>query len=279
MTFKKTEEEKEKPEGGDESDSAESLNDDDEDETAKEVIRFKEMPVFRVEDTEGAPLDYEERVITFDVESLPFIEVAKSLGVTVEAGLTLDGSAGWYKNSKKFILMGTANPVVFLHELSHAVDFALPNRKEHDYAYGEVVAELSAAFLASLYGIKYDIAQTKSYIESWSGKGHVAFKVVDALARVEEIYHFIENSKNETRKIKPARRRKAASPRKVEQASVVETFGLFAGPGVKERTQTFNPKTGKWVKRDEKSLTLDLVHFSAHVKRKQNFVLRYVLGR
>ena len=160
----------------------------------KELTSFKLMPVFRVEDTEGAPLDYEGKLKSLDMKHLPLIEVAEKLGVSVQAGLTFNGVAGSYRPSTKVITMGTSAPSVFLHELSHAVDFALPNRK-NDYAFGEVVAELSAAFLGSLYGIQINISNTKAYIESWAGKGHVAFKLMDAMNRVLEIYKFIEMNK------------------------------------------------------------------------------------
>jgi antirestriction protein ArdC len=244
-------------------------------------LRFKLMPVFRVQDTEGAPLDYEARIKSFDVASLPLIEVAMKLGVRVAAGLTLD-CAGFFRPKTKSITLGTANPQVFLHELSHAIDYALPNRRESDYAFGEVVAELSSAFLGSFYGVKVDIASTKAYIESWSGKGHVAFKVMRALQRVEEIYRCIESVAATPKQPKrrtpapagtpgripdetPSRTPKTGAERARKQpvrqwpkAAAAEQPDAVAGddclfsemPPFRGRTQTFNPKTGKWVKRD-----------------------------
>ena len=168
-------------------------------EPSKELTGFRLMPVFRVEDTDGRPLDYEEKLKAFDVKKLPLIDVARKLGVTVRAGLTFDGIAGSFNPGGKRITMGTSAPSVFLHELSHAVDFALPGRKD-DYAFGEVVAELSAAFLGSLYGVQIDIPGTKAYIESWAGKGHVAFRLADAMRRVEEIYRFIDANRTKRRR-------------------------------------------------------------------------------
>jgi hypothetical protein len=169
------------------------------DKAAKTLTGFKLMPVFAVEDTEGGPLDYEERFKALDVEALPLIDVAKSLGVTVQAGLIFDGCAGSFHPVKNRITMGTADSQVFLHELSHAVDNTLPGKSE-DYAFNEVVAELSAAFLGSLYGVKVDIDNTKAYINGWSGKGHAAFKVTDALERVERIYRHIRGIKRKPKK-------------------------------------------------------------------------------
>jgi antirestriction protein ArdC len=175
------------------------------DKDKKALVGFRLMPVFRVEDTEGAALDYEIKAKQLKVKDLPLIEVAKSLGVHVKTGLTKSKSAaGTYANGLKTITMNTENKQVFLHELSHAIDFALPNRKA-DYAFGEVVAELSSAFLGSLYGVPVDLVETRDYIGYWAKKtgehhpGHVAFKVTQALSRVEEIYRFIETKRKKTR--------------------------------------------------------------------------------
>ena len=171
----------------------------------KELAGFRLMPVFRVEDTEGKALDYEIRAKQLKIEDLPLIEVAQSLGVHVKTGpVKSKDAAGSYAARFKTITMNTANKQVFLHELSHAVDFALPNRKA-DYAFGEVVAELSSAFLGSLYGVPVDIPATREYIEYWAKNtgehhpGHAAFKVSQALSRVEEIYRFIEMKRQKLR--------------------------------------------------------------------------------
>jgi antirestriction protein ArdC len=163
-----------------------------ENEEDRETLKgFKAMPVFRVEDTEGEELDYQKRIAEFDPESLPLIDIARSLGVTVSAGLTGEAS-GFYAPALKAIIMGCDDGQVFLHELSHAVDRALPGYKD-DYAFKEVVAELSSAFLASLYGAGVNIDNTTAYIQGWVGKGHVAFQVTAALERVEAIYHYVQS--------------------------------------------------------------------------------------
>jgi hypothetical protein len=155
---------------------------------------FKVMPVFRVEDTEGTSLDYQLAMRAFDVASLPLIEVATSLGVKVNAGLLPSSYSGSFNRRTKQIILGTDNPQTFLHELSHAIDSSLPNQRD-DYAFCEIVAELSSCFLGSLFGVKTNIGSTKAYIESYAGKGHVAFRITEALGRVEEIYRYIEFSR------------------------------------------------------------------------------------
>jgi hypothetical protein len=237
---------------------------------------FRLVPVFRVEDTTGAPLDYEEKLKVLDIEALPLIEVAKALGVTVEAGLTFDYVAVYRSKSKKIIL-GTANKSVFLHELSHAVDFALPGRNE-DYAFGEVVAELSAAFLGSLFEVPIDIPSTKAYIQKWSGKGHVAFKLVDALQRVEEIYRFIEHTRKKYRKkvrVHPVKSIPAVRRPGKREASAEQT--LFTDIPIQRRSQTYNPHIRKWVKRDDttglfRSVKKDGKPFKRIVREKSNVI-------
>jgi len=167
------------------------------DENEKELKGFKAMPVFRVEDTEGAELDYEARLREFDPSSLPLIDVARALGVSVSAGLTWD-AGGWFRKSDNSITMGSTNGQVFLHELSHAVDNALPGKAD-DYAFNEVVADLAAAFLCTLYGVDCNVDNTNAYIRGWAGKSaQGAFTFVKALERVEEIYHYIEKVRSST---------------------------------------------------------------------------------
>jgi antirestriction protein ArdC len=159
----------------------------------RKLIGFKAVPVFRVEDTEGKSLDYQEKIQRFDPSSLPLIEVAHKLGVKVEAALTPQGVYGFYNPEKKKIVIGTDEVQVFLHELSHAVDFILPGFKR-DLIINEVVAEFSSAFLCYLYGIKADINNTIAYIQGFSGKARVIMDVMNSLERVEAIYNYIKGA-------------------------------------------------------------------------------------
>jgi hypothetical protein len=220
-------------------------------ETAEtKLTGFKLMPVFAVEDTEGEPLEYEERMNRLKVEALPLIDVAKRLGVSVKTGLMFDDSAASYSHRNKAITLGTANEQVFLHELSHAVDNELPGKK-NDYAYNEVVAELSSAFLGSLYGVNINIDNTKAYINSWKGRGHVAFKVADALERVEQIYKHILKLQGKP-PINPTPSNMAAIVPSVLPQPEMQIYDMPLIPidPIKDRTQTFNPLIDKWIKRN-----------------------------
>ena len=172
--------------------SKKSEKDKDDEETKNRTpYGFRLFPVFRVEDTEGKDLEYTKKMAELDISKLPLIDIATSIGVKVKPGLFNDGAAGAFCPATKEIIMNTSDKQVFLHELSHAIDNELPN-KTKDYAFGEVIAELSSAFLGSLYGVPVDLDNTRDYIHGWAGKGHVAFKVAEAVVRVEEIYRFIE---------------------------------------------------------------------------------------
>ncbi|HQL05808.1 MAG TPA: hypothetical protein PLU33_11760 [Treponemataceae bacterium] len=211
----------------------------------KVLSGFRLIPVFRVEDTEGRDLSYQQKMKKLDVSKLPLIDVAEKLGLKVVAGI-MDGAAGSFSPSAKRIRLNTANPQIFLHELSHAVDHALGNYNSKDYDLGEVVAELSAALLGSLYGLDVDMQTTTAYIQDWSGKGHVMFSVISALSRVEQIYHYIENSRSS--------RKEETKPMKKKKQKTVEPVSIsvlpFKTKELKDRTQIYNEKTGKWVKRD-----------------------------
>ncbi len=162
-------------------------------EEVQKLFGFKVVPVFRYEDTDGEPLEHEKKLRRIEPEKLPLYDVAQNLGVTVQVGLTSKGEYGSFSPSSKKIRLCTDSEQTFLHEISHAVDEHLGNYK--DYESGEIVAELSACFLASLYRLKADIGETQEYIRSWNKGRHVGFVLGNALDRVKSIYKFIEKWK------------------------------------------------------------------------------------
>jgi antirestriction protein ArdC len=166
-------------------------NDDDDEAPQKILVGFKAFPVFKVEDTTGRPLDYEIKLKAYDVQALPLIEVAENLGIKVEARLI--NHYGSYNLTKNRISMGHDDAQTFLHELSHAVDFALPHFNNNRNM-NEIVAELSSAFLGSLYGVEIDMHNTIAYIQGYSGKANIITNVMKAIQRVEEIYTYIKDS-------------------------------------------------------------------------------------
>ncbi len=204
---------------------------------------------FRVEDTEGKELLYQTRMRELDVGKLPLIDVARKLGIKVRADLC-GAAEGSFSPSERLIRMNCSDRQVFLHELSHAV-IAEIKRKEKatlDYSFEEICAELSSAFLGSLYGADVDLQNTKAYIHGWAGKGHVAWKVIEAVGWTEKVYRFIEEIREKSQE-EEKKMRVTPSQNAAKAVAVLP----FRTEDFKDRTQVYNPKIGKWVKRDSRT--------------------------
>lgn len=126
---------------------------------------FGTTAVFRVEDTEGAPLEdaeAEKRIIS----ALPLLHVAETWGIKVDASFR----AGWYDKDQKRIGLGVANSTTWLHELCHAADDRISKLKGGQHPDQEIVAQLSASTLAQILGEETDLGYTANYVESYAGK-------------------------------------------------------------------------------------------------------------
>jgi antirestriction protein ArdC len=160
-------------------------------EEIKILTGFRCVPVYRVEDTEGKPLDYRLELQAFDPSAFPLYSVAVAMGVKVQAGLT-GRFNGYFEPGTNTITLGTDDPTTFMHELTHAIDAQLPGQSE-DKSYNEVVAELSSCFLCTLYNLPTHEQYTKAYIQSYSEAMPVALKIASAVDRVLQIYAYIES--------------------------------------------------------------------------------------
>jgi hypothetical protein len=76
---------------------------------------FRGVPVFRSEDTEGEPLDYE----VVELPDLPLLELAEKWGITVKNGPGNFRYLGFYSDKRKEIGLATKEECVFFHEISH----------------------------------------------------------------------------------------------------------------------------------------------------------------
>lgn len=206
---------------------------------------------FRIEDTEGEELPYQRRMKELKVNELPLIDIAEKLDITVKADLcgTAEGS---FSPAEKVIRMNCTDKQVFLHELSHGIIAEIKKKEklELDYGFEEICAELSSAFLGSLYGINVDLQNTKAYIQGWAGKGHVAWKVIEAVEWTEKVYKYIERIKEKMQK--EEYEMKVFSINNVAKNTKTNVLP-FKTEDFRNRTQIYNPKIGKWVKRDTKT--------------------------
>jgi len=78
--------------------------------------RRDKKAVFRAEDTDGQPLEYE----TIPLPKLPFMEVAEQWGIKVTSIPGGAGLYGSYNARARHIRLASPEEMVFLHELAHA---------------------------------------------------------------------------------------------------------------------------------------------------------------
>ena len=110
---------------------------------------FKGMPVFRVEDTDGEPLDYQ----SIELPDLPFIERAYDWGINVKAVPGNYRYYGYFNAQRKEIALATPSEKTFFHELSHTADYIIKGELTPGQApLQEIRAELCAQALSRIAG-------------------------------------------------------------------------------------------------------------------------------
>ncbi len=123
---------------------------DEETEDEQQVLTFfKAMPVFRVEDTEGEHLDYQN----IELPELPLIQRAYDWGINVKAVPGNYRYYGYFAPCRKEIALATPAEKTFFHELSHTADFIIKGKlKPGQDPFQEITAELSAQALSRVAG-------------------------------------------------------------------------------------------------------------------------------
>ncbi len=113
------------------------------------LVGFGVAPVYRVEDTTGAPLEYEN----IKVPDFPLMERAHDWGIDVRAASGNFRYYGYYAPGRKEIAVATSSECVFFHELAHCSHHILKgNLCAGQDPLQEIVAELSAQALALMVG-------------------------------------------------------------------------------------------------------------------------------
>lgn len=122
---------------------------------------FRAVPVFRFEDTDGAPLIKENIKLDIPFE---FNGIIQELGLKVDA-VRFNGIVyGSYNPIRKEIKLASPDIEIFLHELSHAVDDKLNKLKPGQQKDQEVTAEFSGAVIGYLMGYKVTVGNVKEYM-------------------------------------------------------------------------------------------------------------------
>jgi len=143
----------------------------DEEEEKTVLAGFLSVPVFRVEDTEGEPLDYQR----IELPELPLSEIARKWGISVKAIPGNYHYIGCFSQEYKEICLATKEESIFFHELSHAAHQRILGELKKGQDWGqEIVAELSAAVLCKIFGkTSKFLWNSYQYIEKYAAQANL----------------------------------------------------------------------------------------------------------
>jgi len=152
---------------------------------------FTAKPVYRSEDTDGEPLEYEN----IELPELPLISRAKEWGLSVRAVLGNYHYFGYYSQTNKEIVLASPDESVLFHELAHHADSLINGKltKGQD-PLQEITAELAAASLCRLVGKQSSsIGNSYQYIERYADKLNMSAHgaTLKVLANTEKILDLI----------------------------------------------------------------------------------------
>ena len=145
------------------------FEDKDDGEEQQRLAGFMCRPVFRLEDTDGEALDYEQ----LELPELPLLERAEGWGISVRAVPGNYRYQGYYSPDRHEIALASPDESVFFHELSHASHEKIKGSlKTGQDALQEIVAELSAQALCAMVGKRSEdtVGNSYRYIESYAEK-------------------------------------------------------------------------------------------------------------
>jgi antirestriction protein ArdC len=141
-------------------------------EEKKFLAGFLAVSVFKLEDTEGEPLDYQQ----IQLPELPLMDIARQWGLSVKAIPGNYRCYGYYSDGNKEIALATEEETVFFHELSHAAHAKILGKFKTGQDWKqEIVAELSAAVLCRLMGRDGDkyLGNNYAYIDGYASKAKI----------------------------------------------------------------------------------------------------------
>ncbi len=151
---------------------------------------FLAVPVFKVEDTEGEPLDYEWQRLP----DLPLHEVAKSWGITVKAVPGNNRYLGCYRPERGLIELASKDESIFFHELAHAAHDRISTLSQEESPWEEIVAELAAQALCTIVGkTSRHLGNSYQYIDRHARKLNMTplTACAQVLGEVEKVLNLI----------------------------------------------------------------------------------------
>ena len=176
----------------------------------KRIRGYGCQPEFRIEDTVGESIpEYKPAKIP------PLVDVATKWNIGIKYKMDpTHRTMGSFRLETNDIHLGTENAGIFFHEISHAADNILLEKKGKHLKGGqdtvqEAVAQLSACVLSELYGTGSTKAFTFEYLRQYSKRGsnaeiaHLALQVLDRTGSVIELIlstaHKLEKKKTKSR--------------------------------------------------------------------------------
>ena len=133
----------------------------------KALIGFLAVPVFRYEDTDGEPVEYEK----LEIPPLPLIERAEEWGLKVKAIPGNYKYLGYYSDHRQMIALASPEESVFFHELAHAGHAKITTLKGGQDPLQEITAELTACVLCQMVGKSTKhLGNNYRYIDSYAKK-------------------------------------------------------------------------------------------------------------
>jgi hypothetical protein len=164
----------------------------------KKIIDYVYGPTLLNKDVEINAKDAIKRYDNFNISNLPLIEIAQYLNINVKK-LKSNENFGSFSRKNMTITLRTDLPCVYLHELSHAIDYLLGQNENTSKNSDEVVAELSALYLCKKYNINTNDENSIAYINAYK-RDMVLDKNNDIINRVKNINYFIIECKSEIEK-------------------------------------------------------------------------------
>lgn len=166
---------------------------DDSEEEHLRLIGFRPIPVFRVEDTEGQPLIYEN----IPLPDFRFLDVARSWGLEVKTTGFSSGVYGAYCSTDKKIFMASPEEEVFFHELAHAGHdrTGLLNKRTREQK--EIVAEFVSAVLVYMSNKKTErLGNAYDYLKAYCGEQDINKSVLSLISDIERVLKLILETEN-----------------------------------------------------------------------------------
>ena len=150
---------------------------------------FMARPVFRIEDTEGETVKYEQ----VELPNLPLMEKAKEWSISVKPIPGNQSYYGYFSHHRNEIALASKEETVFFHELAHAAHKRLVGTNKSQQWKKEIVAELAAAVICQIVGktSKY-LGNNYRYIDHYAKKANLrpvqgCLKVISDVEKVIEL--------------------------------------------------------------------------------------------